>query len=170
MRSSKDDSFVTTNTNTTNSNKKKTTTDMTSWWSAGAKPAQPERVPTDTVVPVGFFDDTLIFRTFTVYVMFVYDEVLDVDHLHDGMTRLISRPGWNKAGARLRKAVSDYLFASSDPDSWSFEWVSLPCLLGRLFSIPYARATDPLGRGGGGVSRFPRPTYLIIMNMGAPED
>jgi len=66
----------------------------------------PLRVPTDKVVPVGFFDDTIFFRTFTVYVTFVYDEVLDVDKLHNGMTRLVKKKGWDKLGARLRRSVS----------------------------------------------------------------
>lgn len=64
---------------------------------------RPARIPTDTVIPVRFFDDTIIFRTFTVYNMFVYDDVLDVEKLHSSMTRLVSRPGWNKLGARLRR-------------------------------------------------------------------
>lgn len=67
---------------------------------------KPLRVPTDRVVPVGFFDDTIVFRTFTVYATFVYDEVLDVDKLHNGMARLVRRKGWDKLGARLRRSVS----------------------------------------------------------------
>jgi hypothetical protein len=77
-----------------------------SWF---GRSAQPARVPTDTVTPVRFFDDTIIFRTFTLYNLFVYDDVLDVDKLHSSMTRLVSRPGWNKLGARLRKNVTPIL-------------------------------------------------------------
>lgn len=66
------------------------------FWSS---PTQPARVPTDTVTPVRFFDDTIIFRTFTLYNLFVYDDVLDVEKLHNAVVRLVSRPGWNEAGA-----------------------------------------------------------------------
>ncbi|KAK7739250.1 hypothetical protein SLS62_011276 [Diatrype stigma] len=59
---------------------------MFKFWNAQS--GRPARVPTDTVVPVRFFDDTIIFRTFTVYNMFVYDDVLDVEKLHSAMTRL----------------------------------------------------------------------------------
>ncbi|XXH02505.1 hypothetical protein Hte_008881 [Hypoxylon texense] len=67
------------------------------------RPKAPERVPTDVVVPVGFFDDTIIFRTFVLYTLFVFDDVLDPQRLRDSLERLISRPGWNKLGARLRR-------------------------------------------------------------------
>ncbi|KAI6086110.1 hypothetical protein F4821DRAFT_278694 [Hypoxylon rubiginosum] len=67
------------------------------------RPKAPPRVPTDTVVPVGFFDDTIIFRTFVLYTLFVFDDVLDPQKLRNSLERLVSRPGWNKLGARLRK-------------------------------------------------------------------
>lgn len=85
---------------------------MASWlppfFSSDSDPpaSTPLRVPTERVVPVGFFDDTIVFRTFTVYATFVYDEVLDVDKLHNGTTRLIERKGWDKLWARLRRSVS----------------------------------------------------------------
>lgn len=69
------------------------------------RPKAPERVPTDVVVPVGFFDDTIIFRTFVLYTLFVFDDVLDPQRLRDSLERLVSRPGWNKLGARLRRNV-----------------------------------------------------------------
>lgn len=69
-------------------------------------PKAPDPVPTDQVVPVGFFDDTIIFRTFVLYTLFVFDDVLDVEKLHASLERLISRPGWKKLGARLRRNAS----------------------------------------------------------------
>lgn len=69
------------------------------------RPKAPERVPTDVVVPVGFFDDTIIFRTFVLYTMFVFDDVLDPQRLRSSLERLVNRPGWNKLGARLRRNV-----------------------------------------------------------------
>ena len=68
-------------------------------------PKAPDRVPTDRVTPVGFFDNTIIFRTFVLYTLFVFDDVLDVQKLHGSLERLVRRPGWNKLGARLRKTV-----------------------------------------------------------------
>ncbi|KAK4031428.1 hypothetical protein C8A01DRAFT_42112 [Parachaetomium inaequale] len=63
----------------------------------------PQCVPTDHVVPVGFFDDTIIFRTFVLYTVFVFDDVLDAQKLHSSLERVVARPGWNKLGARLRR-------------------------------------------------------------------
>lgn len=65
----------------------------------------PERVVTDRVVPVGFFDNTILFRTFVMYTLFVFDDVLDTEKLRSSMESVISRPGWNKMGARLRRRV-----------------------------------------------------------------
>lgn len=78
-----------------------------------SQPKAPQRVPTDHVVPVGFFDDTIIFRTFVLYTLFVFDDVLDVQKLHSSLERVVSRPGWNKMGARLRRNVIKYLNAIS---------------------------------------------------------
>ncbi|WQF75126.1 Putative chloramphenicol acetyltransferase-like domain superfamily [Colletotrichum destructivum] len=63
----------------------------------------PQRVPTDRVVPVGFFDDTIIFRTFVLYTLFVFDDVLDAAKLRGSLESVVSRPGWHKLGARLRR-------------------------------------------------------------------
>lgn len=65
----------------------------------------PQRVSTDRVVPVGFFDDTVIFRTFVLYTLFVFDDVLDASKLHGSLESVVSRPGWDKLGARLRRNV-----------------------------------------------------------------
>ncbi|KAL7941247.1 hypothetical protein V8C42DRAFT_335199 [Trichoderma barbatum] len=69
-------------------------------------PKAPQRVPTDLIVPVGFFDNTIIFRTFVLYTLFVFDDVLDPQRLRTSLERVVSRPGWNKLGARLRR--NDY--------------------------------------------------------------
>jgi hypothetical protein len=69
------------------------------------RPKAPERVPTDQVVPVGFFDDTIIFRTFVMYTLFAFDDVLDPRRLRSSLEQVVSRPGWRKLGARLRRNV-----------------------------------------------------------------
>jgi hypothetical protein len=35
------------------------------------------KVPTDTVIPLHFFDDTPLWRAFILYSMFVFGDVLD---------------------------------------------------------------------------------------------
>lgn len=65
-------------------------------------PQAPERVPTDHVTPVGCFDDTIIFKTFVMYTAFVFPEALDAKKLRSSLESVVSRPGWNKLGARLR--------------------------------------------------------------------
>lgn len=73
-----------------------------------SKPKAPERVASDQIVPVGFFDDTILFRTFVLYTLFVFDDVLDVEKLHTSLERVVNRPGWKKLGARLRRNASPY--------------------------------------------------------------
>ncbi|KAF4826911.1 Acetyltransferase BOT5 [Colletotrichum tropicale] len=64
---------------------------------------QPQRVSTDEVIPVGYFDDTIIFRNFVFYALFDFDSVLAPGLLHDSLGDLLDQPGWNKLGARLRR-------------------------------------------------------------------
>jgi hypothetical protein len=65
----------------------------------------PQRVPTDRLVPVGFFYDTIIFSTFVLYTLFVFDDVLDPQKLRTSLEHLVSRPAWKKLGAGLRRNV-----------------------------------------------------------------
>lgn len=69
------------------------------------QPKAPERVPTDTVIPVGFYDGTILYRNLIMYTLFVFDDVLDHQRLRTCLERVVSRPGWNKLGARLRRNV-----------------------------------------------------------------
>lgn len=69
------------------------------------KSAAPARVPTDTVIPFHFFDDTPLWRAFILYSMFVFDDVLDPTKLQDSLETLAKRDGWRKLGARLRRDV-----------------------------------------------------------------
>ncbi|KAH6658522.1 hypothetical protein BKA67DRAFT_656711 [Truncatella angustata] len=71
--------------------------------------AAPARVPTDTVVPFRYFDDTPLWRSFILYSMFAFDDVLDPKRLRDGLERLARRDGWQKIGARLRRNVKGEL-------------------------------------------------------------
>ncbi|KAI1498319.1 hypothetical protein F5X99DRAFT_335160 [Biscogniauxia marginata] len=67
------------------------------------KPAVPATVPTDTVVPLHFFDDTPLWRAFILYSLFVFDVVLDPVKLRDSLEALAKRDGWRKLGARMRR-------------------------------------------------------------------
>lgn len=70
--------------------------------------AAPTKVPTDTVIPFRFFDDTPLWRAFILYSMFVLDDVLDPQKLRESLEALIERDGWRKLGARLRLDVRKY--------------------------------------------------------------
>lgn len=69
------------------------------------QPTVPDPVPTDRIIPIHYFDNTLIFTTFVMSTMFVFDDVLDAQKLHSCLERLVERDGWGKLGARLRKNV-----------------------------------------------------------------
>ncbi|GKT61344.1 lysR family regulatory protein [Colletotrichum tofieldiae] len=66
-------------------------------------PQAPPCVPTDRVIPVGYFDDTVVFRTFVMYTMFVFPEVLDTEKLRTSLEDVVRRPDWDKLSARLRR-------------------------------------------------------------------
>ncbi|KAI1632898.1 hypothetical protein F4809DRAFT_625518 [Biscogniauxia mediterranea] len=73
------------------------------------KPASPAKVPTDTVVPLHFFDDTPLWRAFILYSMFVFDAVLDPVKLRNSLEALAKRDGWRKLGARMRRTQTGSL-------------------------------------------------------------
>ncbi|KAM0806699.1 hypothetical protein AB5N19_07036 [Seiridium cardinale] len=72
---------------------------MASWFGKKA----PARVPTDTVVPLRYWDDTVVLKSLVVYSLYRYDVALDAKKLYDSLERLVSLKGWRKLGARLRK-------------------------------------------------------------------
>ncbi|KAF8848132.1 hypothetical protein BDZ45DRAFT_754153 [Acephala macrosclerotiorum] len=63
----------------------------------------PAMVPTDTIIPLHFFDDTPLWRAFVLYSMFVFDDVLDAEKLRHSLDTLAQRDGWRKLGARMRR-------------------------------------------------------------------
>lgn len=63
------------------------------------------KVPTDTIIPFHFFDDTPLWRAFVLYSMFVFDDVLDSKKLKESLETLAQREGWRKLGARMRSNV-----------------------------------------------------------------
>lgn len=69
------------------------------------KPLNPEKVPTDDVIPLHFFDDNEIFRSLIVEFVLRFDDVLDREKLHNALVRLMEIGNWRKLGARLRLNV-----------------------------------------------------------------
>jgi hypothetical protein len=74
------------------------------------KPTPPPNVESDEVVPLPFFDDTLLLANNVITHMYVYDTVLDPEKLSDSLERLAQRRGWRKMSARVRKNVSFSIF------------------------------------------------------------
>lgn len=73
------------------------------WISSG--PVAPERVPTDTVIPLNNYDDTYANRSLAFDFHMQFAEVLDAERLSGALWRLLEKPGWRKLGARLRMNV-----------------------------------------------------------------
>jgi hypothetical protein len=71
----------------------------------GNKPVAPERVPTDTVIPLFDRDDTRPNRGISLEFTMVFNEVLDAEKLSGALWKLLERPGWRKLGARMRLNV-----------------------------------------------------------------
>lgn len=67
---------------------------------------RPATVLGDRVIPLHRFDDLWYYQGAVLHGLFVFDEVLDHNVLHDSLETLIRREGWQKLGARLRRKVS----------------------------------------------------------------
>lgn len=65
----------------------------------------PAKVPTDSVIPFRFFDDTPLWKAFILYSMFAFDDVLEPEKLQRSLDTLVKHDGWHRLGARLRKNV-----------------------------------------------------------------
>ena len=68
----------------------------------------PERVLTDDVVPLHFFDDLNIYRAIVLNFALRFDDVLDHEKLRLALVRLMQIGDWRKLGARLRSNVLLY--------------------------------------------------------------
>ncbi|KAJ0124001.1 hypothetical protein J7T55_012474 [Diaporthe amygdali] len=64
---------------------------------------------TPAVAPLHNFDDTPLWKAFILYYVFVFDSVLDPEHLKNSLELLARRDGWKKFGARLRKNANGNL-------------------------------------------------------------
>lgn len=75
----------------------------------GTTQVEPQRVPTDEVLPVHHFDDNRVNRSIIRAWTVRFNDVLDADKLHDGLARLLEIGDWRKLGGRIRKGVGSYL-------------------------------------------------------------
>jgi hypothetical protein len=70
-----------------------------------SKHVAPERVATDTVVPLFSRDDTRTNKQIMLEFTMKFDDVMDAEKLSGALWKLLERPGWRKLGARLRRNV-----------------------------------------------------------------
>lgn len=71
---------------------------------SGRKPPV-ETFPSDRVVPLHFFENSLLVQGNNMAVPLVFDEVLDPQKLRDALEGLVKREGWQRLGGRLKKNV-----------------------------------------------------------------
>ncbi|PGH15074.1 hypothetical protein AJ80_05699 [Polytolypa hystricis UAMH7299] len=71
----------------------------------GRKPAV-EPVVSDRVLPLHFFENSLLVQGNNMAVSLVFDNVLDPEKLRQALEGLVKREGWQRLGGRLRKNAS----------------------------------------------------------------
>lgn len=59
----------------------------------------------DRVVPLHFFEDSLLVQGNNMAVSLVFDAVLDPERLRESLEGLVKQEGWQRLGGRLRKNV-----------------------------------------------------------------
>jgi hypothetical protein len=62
----------------------------------------PQKVATDRVIPLHFWDDNKMLRPIVPEVTLRFDDALEIPKIRDALEKLLSRDGWNKLGARTR--------------------------------------------------------------------
>ncbi|KAK2604675.1 hypothetical protein N8I77_007586 [Diaporthe amygdali] len=75
----------------------------------GSTQVEPQRVPTDDVLPMHHFDDNSINQSIILAWTLRFNDVLDADKLHDGLARLLEIDDWRKLGGRIRKGPNNKL-------------------------------------------------------------
>jgi len=65
----------------------------------------PAQVSTDRVMPLQFFEDSLLVQGNNMAVSLVFGDVLDPELLRRSLEALVKRNGWQRLGGRLRKNV-----------------------------------------------------------------
>ena len=62
--------------------------------------------PTDTILPVYYFDDTPLLRNYVQCSTLRFNDALDAEMLRESLSRVIALPGWRKLGGRVRMNAS----------------------------------------------------------------
>lgn len=70
----------------------------------GRKPTK-EPKPGDRVVPLHFFENSLLVQGNNMAVSLVFDAVLSPQKLRDSLEGLVKKEGWQRLGGRLSKNV-----------------------------------------------------------------
>ncbi|KAL4812936.1 hypothetical protein BDW67DRAFT_118151 [Aspergillus spinulosporus] len=73
-------------------------------WFFGRVPA--EAVPGDRILPLHFFENSLLVQGNNMAVSLVFEAVLDPSILRSSLEGLVKRQGWQRLGGRLRKNTS----------------------------------------------------------------
>lgn len=68
-------------------------------------PPPPAKVPTDTVVPFRFWDNSSVLRMICMDFTFCFEDVLDASKLKNALERLLEIGEWRQLGARVRMRV-----------------------------------------------------------------
>ncbi|KAL3495061.1 hypothetical protein BJX62DRAFT_222830 [Aspergillus germanicus] len=74
-------------------------------WLFGRKPAV-ETAAGDRVLPLHFFENSLLVQGNNMAVSLVFDAVLEPEKLRESLERLVKREGWQRLGGRLRRNAS----------------------------------------------------------------
>ncbi|RTE85144.1 hypothetical protein BHE90_000252 [Fusarium euwallaceae] len=84
---------------------------------------QPTKVETDEIYPLHFNDDTKTLRELTLSWTARIDDVLDADHLHRSLARLLEMGDWRKLGGllRLRASLPDGMLEIHVPNEFTPE-------------------------------------------------
>lgn len=68
-----------------------------------ARPPPPATVPTDTIIPFHYYDDSKHTRELCFDFTFRFDDELDPERLRASLSRLLEIGDWRKLGARIRR-------------------------------------------------------------------
>ena len=79
---------------------------------AAAAAGSTDAGPADRVVPLHFFENSLLVQGNNMAVSLVFDDVLDPEKLRSSLEGLIKREGWQRLGGRLRKNVCFFVFCA----------------------------------------------------------
>lgn len=68
-----------------------------------------ENVPGDRILPLHFFEDSLLVQGNNMAVLLVFDAILNPEKLRLSLESLVKREGWQRLGGRLRKNARIHL-------------------------------------------------------------